>query len=254
MTWSHLRYCDAIGPEIERLAAVSRPVDPTKPVPTCPDWTMASLLQHVGTIHRWVTAMVAQLTPKRLRRSDLDLGIPDDERDLAEWIAAGATPLLTTLRNADPDAGMWAWGIDQHARFWSRRLVHETCIHRVDAERTAGVPSQIDPAIAADGIDELLGNLPPAASFSPTVEELRGKGETLLFGATDTGTTWLITLHPDGFDWERAGGEAHAHATLTGSVADLYLALYGRLPVDHPGVERSGDRAVLDLWLTNATI
>ena len=28
---------------------------------------------------------------------------------------------------------MWAWGPDKHARFWPRRLLHETAVHRGDA-------------------------------------------------------------------------------------------------------------------------
>jgi hypothetical protein len=31
---------------------------------------------------------------------------------------------------------MWAWGPDKHARFWSRRMLHETAVHRVTGDPT----------------------------------------------------------------------------------------------------------------------
>jgi uncharacterized protein (TIGR03083 family) len=251
--WTYERYCAAVGPEIERMAAVSTGVDPGTPVPTCPGWTLADLLEHVGAVHRWAGAMVADLTPRRLPRETMDLGLPDDPGGLPAWLAAGAEPLVANFRSADPDAEMWAWGADRHVRFWPRRMVHETCIHRVDAERAAGIPdSAIDPDVAGDGIDELLANLPPAARFSPTVAELRGNGETLAFRATDIDAGWLITLEPEGFAWERA--TTPAQATLAGPVTALYQAIYGRLPADRPSLEPSGDQHLLEHWLANAKI
>ncbi|MGH9212202.1 MAG: maleylpyruvate isomerase family mycothiol-dependent enzyme [Acidimicrobiales bacterium] len=252
MTWSHDRYCDAIGPEIDRMAAAATGVAPGTPVPTCPDWTLAVLLEHMGAVHRWAGTMVTQLSPRRVNRADLDLGLPADERDLPAWLAAGAEPLLASFRNADPDAAMWAWGTDRHVRFWPRRMLHETCIHRVDAERTAGVASEVDPEVASDGIEELLGNLLSAARFAPSIEELRGNGETLTFEATDIGVRWLITREPGGFHWGRDDGAAHA--SVGGQVADLYLVLYRRLPTDHPGMKLAGDQAIVDHWFANAKI
>ena len=136
-------------------------------VPTCPDWSLADLVRHTGTVHRWATRMVRDLAPQRLDPRSLDLGLPDDEAGYADWLASGARELVTTFGAADPDAAMWAWGADQHVRFWPRRMVHETTVHRADAELASGVQPRIDPATAADGIDELLDNLPTAAYFRP---------------------------------------------------------------------------------------
>ena len=38
-----------------------------------------------------------------------------------------------------------------------RRMAHETAIHRADAESTAGPITPLDPGLAADGVDEVLG-------------------------------------------------------------------------------------------------
>ncbi|HEY3143508.1 MAG TPA: maleylpyruvate isomerase family mycothiol-dependent enzyme [Acidimicrobiales bacterium] len=255
MDWTVATYCDALAVEMAQLGSVSRGTAPTTRVPTCPDWTLAQLLEHTGAVHRWVTHMVVHLSPVRAERQELGLQLPDDEQDLPDWIAAGGATLLTALRSADPDAAMWSWGVDQHVRFWPRRMLHETCIHRVDAERAAGVESQVDPEVAADGIEELLLNLPPAERFSPTVRDLRGNGESLIARATDAEVGWRILLHADGFAWERTTAKAtDADAGLSGPISDLCLVLNRRLPLDHPGVERWGDAVVLDRWMDNARL
>ena len=91
---------------------------------------------------------------------------------------------------------MWAWGPDKHVRFWSRRMVHETGVHRVDAELALGIEPRVDPAVAAGGVVEFLENLPRSSA-------LRGDGEQLRLVATDRPDQWTITRQPAGFDWAR---------------------------------------------------
>src|SRR2546427_822006 len=88
--WDHARYCDALEAEIERFAADVRGVDPATRVPTCPDWSIAELVEHVGAVHRWAGRMVADTLQERLDRKQLDLGLPDDRSAYAGWLAAGA--------------------------------------------------------------------------------------------------------------------------------------------------------------------
>ena len=60
---------------------------------------------------------------------------------------------------ADPGSSMWAWGADQHARFWSRRQLHETLVHRCDLELAQSGRPSVPAHLAADTIDEFLDNL-----------------------------------------------------------------------------------------------
>jgi hypothetical protein len=78
-----------------------------------------------------------------------------------------------------------------HARCWSRRMVHETALHRVDAELALGVEPRIHLAVAVDGVGEFLENLPRSGS-------LRGNGEQLRPAATDQPVHWTITRDPTG--------------------------------------------------------
>jgi uncharacterized protein (TIGR03083 family) len=236
--------------EIVLMADVVRGVDPDTRVPTCPDWTVAQLVRHTGTVHRWATEMVRRRSTERLDPATLDLGLPDDRGAYADWLAAGATPLVDTFTTADPDASMWAWGADQHVRFWPRRMLHETTVHRADAEIAVGAQPHRDREAAADAIDELLENLPTAAYFRPRVDDLRGNGESIALRGSDGADSWLIRLLADRFTWERTDAEVSAEATVTVSAptSDLMLLLYGRRARDN-GFDVVGDDRVLARWI-----
>lgn len=248
-TRPHDAYCDVVAREIEAFAGAIEGADPGAPVVTCPPWTIADLAEHLGGVHRWAEHMVRNVSPERVPGSSLNLGVPDDKTELASWVRGASGVLESTFRKADPDASMWAWGSDKHARFWPRRMVHETVVHRADAELSLGRPAAVDATIAIDGVDEFLDNLPHAAYFAPRVTELLGDGGTLAFRADDT--SWHIRLRPDRFEWDHA--EDTADVTVYAGPATLYLLMYGRVkPADATNVE--GDRALLNWWLERASI
>ncbi len=246
-------YCDLLPPEIDRLARTLADLDLAARVPTCPDWTVEDLAVHIGTIHRWAMNMVKVLTPKRLSSAKMDLGMPDDPSKLAAWIGAGAEPLVETLRAAEHDAPMWAWGSDPYARFWPRRIVHESTVHRADAEFTAGIDPAIDRTVAVDGVDEFLDNLPYAAYFAPRVKELTGTGARIAFRARDANVVWTMVLGSDGFTWDHT--EAGADASIEAESGDLLLLIYGRRKRENGDrFAISGDISLLDFWFERSSI
>ena len=256
--FTHEQYCELVADAVAAFAEVARGVDPSTPIPTCPGWTLAKLVRHTGTVHRWVAHMVAELAPERTDPRTLNLALPDDDRWLPGWLAGGGEALVEVLAAADPSAAMWAWGTDQHVAFWPRRMLHETTVHRIDAERQP-VHAQIDPHVAADGIDELFTNIPPSAAFSPAVAELHGEG-SLGFLALDRSlgpnAAWLIELDETGFDVSRTS-EAAARAAdvfMSGPPDQLLLLLYGRLQNPSPGLALAGDRALVEWWLDNSSL
>jgi uncharacterized protein (TIGR03083 family) len=251
----HDACCQLIESEVERMVDAVAASDPSAAVPGCPEWTVADLARHVGGVHRWAAHHVRTLAPERVPAASIGISPPDDAADLRPWLIDGGATIVGALREADPDAPVWAWGADQHVRFWSRRMVHETTVHRVDAEQAAGRPPAVDAVVAADGIDELLENLPCAAYFSPGVEDLRGDGESLALVATDHDAGWRIVLLPDRYDWSRADGSAPAaDVTVSGPVLELLLAVYRRRSPDDGGVAVEGDRSVLDRWLASSAL
>jgi uncharacterized protein (TIGR03083 family) len=194
---------------------------------------------------------VRDLATERLDTRTLDLGLPDDASAYADWLAAGAEPLASAFGAADPDAPMWAWGADQHARFWFRRMLHETTVHRADVEIANGRRPKIGADVAADGVDELLENLPTARYFRPRVEELRGEGESIALRTTDSGDAWVIRLAADGFLWERVGvGDAiEAGVSVAAPANALILLAYGRAAAGDSEYEIVGDAKLLARWL-----
>jgi len=253
--WEPGAYADAACAEIERMAASVRANTLQARVPSCPDWNVRDLVEHTGRVHRWAARMVRDTAAERLDPRSFDLGLPADDsnaRAYGDWLAAGGDELRDAFASTDPDAPMWAWGADQHARFWSRRMLHETAVHRVDAELARGIEPAVDGAIAADGIDELLENLPTAAYFRPRVAELRGAGETIALRSTDRDDRWLIRLGTDGFACERAAGDATV--SITGSTEDLLLMMYARRARTDPRLSVEGDAQLLARWLERSEL
>ena len=169
--------------------------DPERPVPTCPGWTVQDLASHLGSVHRWAEQLVRERAQQRIPWSDRGY---DRWPANPSWIVDGGTSLLAALRSTDPDIGMWSWGADQHVRFWSRRQLHETVIHRVDLELAMDREPAGSQAVAADGIDEFLVNLLSARPFSPGVGELVGEGSRLAFTEVDGNGRWLVALEEGG--------------------------------------------------------
>jgi uncharacterized protein (TIGR03083 family) len=263
--WTHARHCDAAEAEIAAFAAGLQGADPETPVPSCPGWSVADLASHLGGTHRWAEAIVRTRAQERRGRRELGVTFPSEPGEILPWYVEGGERLLGTLRAGDPDLGVWAWGPDPHVRFWSRRMLYETLVHRCDLDIALGREPVVDARIAVDGIDELLTVLPSAAAFAPKIGNLRGDGTALDFVAADAGIRWRFRLWPDRFDWtpeyiEDAGATAdggtagEAGAAVRGDAADVYLFLWGRRKLGDPRLEFSGDDTLLIHWVENSAI
>jgi uncharacterized protein (TIGR03083 family) len=243
----HLQHCDALEAEVAVLAAALEGADVDRVVPTCPEWSVADLARHVGQVHRWAERLVAELAPARIP-SPTGGQVTADTR----WILDGAAALLDTLRRTDPELGMWAWGRDQHVRFWSRRQLHETLVHRVDLQLACGLEPSVAPTVAADAIDELLDNLAAAGSFSPRIAALRGTEGRLGLTDTTTGRRWTVDVDP--FAPGSAGEGRPVDTELSAEGSDLLLVLYQRRPLDDIASSEGGDRALLRQWLDHLVL
>lgn len=225
----HSDYCDALEREAEHFVTAAGGTDPATPIPTCPEWTMSDLAGHVGFLYRWSGQHVRTRARARIPTREIAQQ-PDDAG--VDWVTAAIRPMLDTFRTTDPDDRAWGWGADRHARFWPRRMLFETVIHRADAELARGINPEIDLDVAADGIDELLANFAHAGYFAPGLAELRGSGESVTLAAEEVDEAWRIRLFEGGYvwDWAREPGTA----SIRGNVADLLLLVYNRLPLGDP--------------------
>lgn len=137
---------------------------------------MAELAQHLSGTQRWATQIV-----RTGERAQHPVG-PLDRAGLEAWFSEGAQDLVRALQQTDPQQPTWNFGPEPRvAAFWSRRQAHEVAVHLWDACNAQDLEFQIDPLLAADGIDEVctvflhmrlrreaLPDWAPILSFEPT--------------------------------------------------------------------------------------
>lgn len=247
----HEWFCDRAEAEITRMAAVLAAADPALPVPACPEWTVARLITHTGFVHRWATTIVSTGATAPVSRRDIDMGLPAGEAAYAGWLAAGAAPLAGALRAAGPDTPVWTWGPSGRSGWWARRMVHETTVHRADAEAALGRVPVIDPEAAVDGISELLSILPHGSRPSERLPGLPA-GESLHLHATDADGEWLIRLGDGGYRWERGHGKATV--AVRGPAGVLLLFGYGRVPPSDERLTVFGEAGLAEAWQRAAAL
>jgi uncharacterized protein (TIGR03083 family) len=238
-------WLDAVRTNSALLAKAARTAGPEAPVPGCPGWTVAGLLTHISAVHRWVTEIVQTKAQERVRRSEVPQPATGD--DLVEWFEAGAAGVAGALEAIDPETPVWTWASNgpAPARFWVRRMAHETAIHRVDAESAAGAPGPVESAeLAADGIDEVL-DLLATVQRGPD-DRLAGFTASYHFHTTDVPGEWVIVIGGgrDGVTVRRE--HAKADVAVRGPASGVELFLYNRRGAD--GLDVFGDPALVAAW------
>ncbi len=235
---NHETYVASIRADGAALAAAARKAGVEAAVPSCPDWSVADLLGHLGRLHRWVARGIVDRATNRDEHWSQSEPPPAGER--VDWFAAGVPMLADALAEAGPGVELWSWTPDKTSGFWARRQAHETVVHRYDAQLAAGTTEPVEPPTAVDGIDELFDLIP----YWQWAGRVRGTGETIHFHCTDTDGEWLVRLGADDpvITREHAKGDVAAR----GTASDLMLFLYGRVGVD--ALDVFGDAALLTRW------
>lgn len=218
-------------------AAVSAGLD--APVPSCPGWRVSDLLRHVGMVHRWANAIVAEARPGPV----VEPARPADD-DLVGWVRAGHATLVDSLAVAPADLDCWSFlPSPSPLAFWTRRQSHETAIHRVDAALATGETVTFETDVAADGVDELLTGFLPRPSSGLHLETER----SLVVHALDAGRHWHVTIGPGTPRTVVGGGaEPSGDCVVRGTANELYLLLWNRR--NRIGLAVDGDAALLDRW------
>ncbi|CAM5345206.1 hypothetical protein SAVIM338S_01121 [Streptomyces avidinii] len=243
-------YVKTLAREGELLADAAERAGTDAPVATCPEWRIADLLRHTGSVHRWATGFVADglVEPAPFPQPpELSGG------ELLAWFREGHAALVRTLTGAPADVECWTFlptAPPSPLAFWARRQAHETTVHRMDAESALGLEfTPVEPEFATDGVDELLTGFHARPKSRVRTAEPR----VLRVRAADTGAVWTVRLSPEPARTVRGDADgAPADCTLTGEAAWLYPALWNRLPLAGPGV--TGDAELARLWTDTAGI
>ncbi|MFD3533495.1 maleylpyruvate isomerase family mycothiol-dependent enzyme [Streptomyces sp. NPDC058664] len=234
-------HVDALETAGRALADAAAGAGSDAEVPTCPGWRIRDLLRHTTTVHRWATAYVTE--GHTTYRPDEGEPALDGDELLARY-REGHAGLVAALRAAPEDLECWTFlPAPSPLAFWARRQAHETTVHRADAEwARAGGPGPVDPAVAADGIDELLRAFHGRDRSRVRTPEPR----TLRVRTTDTGDVWTVHLSAAEPPRTERSDRGSADTELGGPADRLYLHLWNRLPED--AVTLTGDPEPARLW------
>jgi uncharacterized protein (TIGR03083 family) len=235
------RHLDGLREAVAAFVAYAGRAGLEAPVPTCPGWTVLDLVAHQGMVHRWATALVRAERPSD-EEVDGFAAAGRAHPDPLAWLADGAVALARSLAEAPEELSTLVFLNDAPPapRFWARRQCHETTIHAVDALSASlgrhARPDEVwvDPELAGDGIDELLGGF-----FTRPRSKLRCDEDALLVvRPDDLADWWQLELSPRPAVTSRhAAGDEPADDPdweLTGPAVELYLRLWNRT---HPPEE-----------------
>lgn len=221
---------------------------PEASVPSCPGWDVAKLALHVGLAHVWAAEQVRRGTPDPLAWRDLPRAPAGRER--LAWLEEATGRLCEALAASDPDAPAGQWlGVEVRAGFWSRRMAHETAVHRADADLALGRRPVLPADLAADGVDELASVILPRLLATSRDPGSLPSGSLCLV-ATDAGAAWRMEVRDDAsLRLERAESDGElggADATLRGEASTLDLWAWGRVGTGSLSLE--GDAEVVQAW------
>ena len=221
-------------------------------VPTCPEWTLFDLAQHLGVGRRaWAATVAAGPDATAKAEPQGDLVAPREREAMLAWLAESTQLLLDELRAAGPDRGCWTWwGTSQSpetCRAVARHQLQEIAVHTYDAQLVAGAPQPLPDEVALDGVEEFL--------FTICTTTVAWPHETAAVDYHVTeGYSWRNWLSADGARAALlpAPGTAtaadenpdSAGASARGTASDLVLVFYDRIPLN--SLKLDGNRRLFE--------
>ncbi|MEW2427382.1 maleylpyruvate isomerase N-terminal domain-containing protein [Micromonospora sp. NPDC047644] len=241
-------------PEVLRLiedrsaafrAALASAPDLDVPVPTCPDWTLRELAQHLGDGRRRQAVIIAAGSGVEPPTRADPKGAPTAPRHreaLDAWLAESTGLMLDALHEAGPDRGCWTWWgrsqAPQTSGAVARHQVQELAVHTYDVQLTQGAAQPLPSDVAVEGVDEFLTTVAAttvAWPFEPATIDLH----------TTEGRSWRLTLDADGVRCDDLAADAEpGDMALRGAASDMILYFYQRVPLD--SLEATGDTTPME--------
>jgi uncharacterized protein (TIGR03083 family) len=205
------------------------------PIASCEPWVGAELLWHLIEVHySWKFIVETHL----MNSDDYVPRSKPADKDLLSEYRAGLDELINVLSSLDPGRSCWTWAGIHDVAWVIRRMAHETAVHAWDAQCATGSTSEIDAALASDGIDEfvhvmVMGNMR---------EEEGPLTGSVHIHCTDVEGEWLIAP-TDTSDVVVTREHAKGDCAIRGSASSLLLGLWRRIPMSSLEVIGSSDVA-----------
>ncbi|MFE6649371.1 maleylpyruvate isomerase family mycothiol-dependent enzyme [Nocardioides sp. NPDC057772] len=229
-------YFVILGELQSEFAAALKQADPDLPVPSCGDWSVGDLADHLAGVHHWAAAMARD-------EDEVPLPVP---LDLVATYQEQAAELRETLSALGPGAtGRILNGLSDDGlgpvSFWFRRQVHETLVHLWDIRSALGLAApEVTPELWADAVDEVLTVMYPRQI---ALKRTRKVVTRIELSAIDVDQSWAI-----------GAPNAVQKVSVAGSARDLALLLWGRTPPTAAELTVTGDEAALAEALSRAIV
>lgn len=232
------QYLDLLAHDTMRAIGALRRVEPSAPVPGCPDWTAGDLLTHLIEMND-IWAWLVTHRPQDFVEGFDAATVPNGHAERLDLLEEANHRLVEALRASGPEASVSYFGDPAPAARVARLMALETVMHSRDAEESAGmVASPIAADVAADGVDQQLRHLSDSAD-----EAWLPAGVTLT--SSDTGHSWTLLVAVDDLDGTvrlTDAGPIDAHVSAPAAV--LLAWLFARTH-DAAAVAEAGDERLL---------
>lgn len=210
-------------------------VDLDRDVPSCPGWQTRNLLNHVAGAWTAFAAFTEAASTEPPEFSALERA-PEDDAGLVAFAESALCRIVAAVAAADPATPVWTWWGERTLAFYQRRAHLETVVHRLDAEAAVGDPTPVDPAVAADAVDEFYGEILTNPPSLPT--------GTFHLHQTDGDGEFMLSVADGRIMITREHGKGDAALRATGK--ELLEVVWGRRSLD--GLALFGDAAVAAAW------
>ncbi|GAA2524201.1 maleylpyruvate isomerase family mycothiol-dependent enzyme [Winogradskya humida] len=209
-------------------------------VPSCPEWTLFDLAEHIGTGRRaWAATVAAGPAPAKADPPD-GPAVPRDREALLAWLAESTQELLDALGKAGPDSECWTWWGDSQSPpttgAVARHQLQQLAVHTYDAQLAIGAPQPLPVDVAFDGVEEFLLTCVATGTAWPHEPAVVDHPVT-------EGRAWRLYLSAAGIRVAEPDGTP-ADVTVSATASDLVLNFYGRNSLDD--VTIIGDRRVFE--------
>ncbi len=241
------------------FASWVRDADPALPVPSCPDWALADLVEHVGATQQWVATLIeGRIVDPQAAFAVTWAEAPAQPTGWTEWLHKGADRAAAAFAGASSGADIFdPSGSNDGLTFWQRRLFGEVSVHRIDAALTVGRPYQLAAPLAGVAIDDWLDTISSpgwAANVPGFADAMRGDGQTIAWVADDIDRAWILQRDSAPLTLTRGSGTtvAATDVAVHGPAVDLLHVVSRRQPLGENTTCRvSGDQAELTHLIDN---
>ncbi len=230
--------------EWDRIESLATDAPRFIPVPSCPQWTIADLVEHVGRVYRFFAEMIRSGRERPFPFSEIPGPAAGAE---IEWAAVGLKELVAEIKSRAPGDYAWSWSADKTVAWVTRRLTHETLVHRWDLENALGVGGETNATLASDCIDEFITSF----VLGRKTDSPLPSGSVHLH-CTDTEGEWIAVVESGSIAVRRE--HAKGDVAVRGEAKSLALLLWRRLMLDDSDLEIFGDVNVAQEFVSYARL